>query len=63
MERKLSIVFDNGDDARYVPKASPGRPPGSYAWDVFDQREDRFLEASEVLKIGDDDLRQPRLVN
>lgn len=63
LQKKLAIVFENGDGARYVPKASPGRPPGSGAWDVFDQRKQRFLTGGEVLKIDDDALRQPMMVN
>lgn len=57
LRRKLDIVWKNGNvGARYVAKASPGRPPGSYAWDVFDRAGDRFLTPREVLSLSDDDL-------
>lgn len=63
LERKLDIVWHNSGTARYIPKASPGRPPGGFAWDVFDQRDRRFLSAEEVLRLSDDELRQTMPVN
>lgn len=56
LKRKLDIVWRNGDGSRYVAKASPARPPGSHAWDVFDRATDKFLSPKAVMLLSDADL-------
>lgn len=60
LKRILGVVFTNENDKRYIPRAIPGRAPGSLGWNVWDQREGMFLSDKEVRKI---DPHEPLALN
>jgi hypothetical protein len=58
IKRNLRVVWGNNPPARYLPKAVPDRPVGSFAWGVWDDKEKRFLKDREVRAMSAEQLSQ-----
>lgn len=56
LHRKLGIVFNNGDEKRYIPRAIPNRAPGSLGWLAFDQQFDQFLTLKQLDAVSEQSL-------
>lgn len=52
LQRRLSVIWGNevAQGYRYVPKASPGRAPGSLGWDVFDRKTGKFILSRKKIR-------------
>ncbi len=56
LQRRLSVIWGNKPPYRYVPRAIPGRAPGSLGWDVFDRKTQKFITSKAVRRLTFEDV-------